>query len=120
MILLKFKRWIVLFAILGCTSEWLIRNQGDLYRDIFGYGGHSEVLGAISVGLLALSLLNILRVKYGRYVLKAASAMLSTVGTNNEDKTMDKMLKLKKLYDSELKSKDEYDMKLAKLKRLIT
>jgi len=143
--LVKFKGWIVLFAILTCldllilegldfvfywneTSTELIREWWLFNTQITEYEHNrifnklnpaGEVLGGILAAIVALSFLNMLRLKFGRNVLDMSSSVSSKVASLSEDKTMDKMLKLKQLYDSELITKDEYDMKLAKLKRSV-
>jgi len=140
--LFKFKGWIAFFAILTCLDllilegldyvfyyneartglieEWWLFNTQITeheYNSIFyKVNSASEVLGGILAAIVALSFLNMLRVKFGRNALNMVSKVSSKIDTLSEDKAMDKMLKLKQLYDAELISKEEYETKLAKLK----
>jgi len=139
----KGKTWIILSFLLGCAAAFIYHNldykvhhteeseilisysiferniTDETHNKLSKFEDIYVVLFAISSLIFALSVLNMLKLKYGRKVLKAASNISSKINDINEDKAMDKMLKLKQLYDAELISKDEYETKLAKLKSSI-
>jgi hypothetical protein len=144
---IKGKFWLIFTLVLGLISlvtlknldadySWKTVNHEKVYTSKYylfskeisenQYDSMMDKLDPLAAGFLlissllfSLNVLIFLYQRYGQRALKFGNNISTKISAVNEEKVMDRMLKLKQLYDSELISKEEYDAKLAKLKNSV-